>query len=515
MIDTSNMVKIFCIILCMLFFFGESYAQDHINLVPNGSFEAYNECPRDFSCVDRVGTPSRYLRNWATPTFGTPDHYHTCFLSVYTSVKLDEVGVPFNIGGTVPAVEGEGYAGIYLFVGEHLDDLSRPYREYLQVRLEQPMVAGLDYCFSFYVRPMDTLAHPAGQGTTLYATQRIGAYFSADQPTDTSLISVSPWNGFAGLLHQQPQIQADSTTYQQGVWTLVTGTYRAQGGEEWLTIGNFDNDTVTFADLRLLRTGNPGAQIKQHVAYYFIDEVELHALDRVRIFPYEGDYPVCDAFPVTIAAMPDFSNYHWNTGATTPAISVLDTGLYWVEARYEGCVKSARDSIRVVALPPPVVDLGPDISLCEAGQLQPSVLRNAAVLDNYRWSTGLVYDSIVVARPGTYRLTTEHVCGSFSDDIEVSGCVFNLYLPNVITPESNDINAVFAPWGENMELLLLEIYDNWGHRLYQGFSTDSQWDGRTTAGRWVTPGVYVYKVRIRNTLDGTESERIGDLTVVR
>lgn len=510
------MVKIFCIILCMLFFFGESYAQDHLNLVPNGSFEEYNECPSSWSKVDIVGAPPRYLKNWVAPTWGSTDHYHACFLERFTEPKLDEVGVPFNWAGEVPAVDGEGYAGIYLHVSDDMFwQISEPYREYLQVRLVRPMIAGNDYCFSFYARPMDSIASYF-QGCTLFASHFLGANFSVEPPIDTTIISYSPRTEFWGLLPRQPQIQADTSIYRKG-WTQITGTYKAQGGEEWLTIGNFYNDTITISDLRLLRppNPNPNLQIRQRYAYYFIDKVELHALDQVRMFPYEGNYPVCNAFPETITALADFDNYNWNTGATTQAISVPDTGVYWVEARYEGCVKPARDSIRVVAFPPPVVDLGPDITLCEDGKVQPRTLRNATPLDNYRWSTGLVYDSIVVARPGTYRLTTQHVCGSISDEIEITGCASNLFLPNVITPESNDINAVFAPSGQNVELLSLEIYDNWGHRLYRGFSTDSQWNGRTSDGRLVNPGVYVYKVRARNTLDGSESERIGDVTVIR
>jgi hypothetical protein len=103
----------------------------------------------------------------------------------------------------------------------------------------------------------------------------------------------------------------------------------------------------------------------------------------------------------------------------------------------------------------------------------------------------------------------------FSDEIEVFGCTSAIYIPNIITPQSNDLNAVFLPSGLHIEILSLEVYDVWGHRVFRSLQPSSGWNGTTTDGRYVNPGVFVYRLRYQNTLTGEILEKIGDLTVIR
>lgn len=494
----------------LLFLLAHHLAAQPNNLVSNPSFEVYLDCPIDHAGVARVYQPQKYVQDWVSPTLGTPDFLHNCYLVRFFPADSNFIGVPYGWGGYVPAHEGQGYCGLFVYARS---SLSGPYpqnREYLQVELTKPMVSGREYCVQFYTRPWDTTTNTSSFGNSLFASRHIGAHFSKER-----LVNLSGSN--LDISISSPHIAASELLNDPSRWTPVSGVYTAEGGERWITIGNFVRDEITWPAMELLSLGsfNVGPHFRDTASYYFIDDVSVHELDSAVLMPYLDNYPVCDAFPQTISAREGFDNYRWSTGDENRTATIDQPGLYWVETSYAGCFKPARDTVIVIAHAPPVVDIGPNISACDLEPGENVVLKNATPLNNYHWSNGLIYDSMVVYKPGTYTLLTRHVCGDISDEMTITECASNLFLPNVITPESNDINAVFAPSGQNVELLLLEIYDNWGHRLYRGFSTDSQWNGRTSDGRLVNPGVYVYKVRARNTLDGSESERIGDITVIR
>jgi hypothetical protein len=54
-------------------------------------------------------------------------------------------------------------------------------------------------------------------------------------------------------------------------WTKISGIYTAEGGEEWITIGNFFNDDETTA-IEFL--GGEGSI----VSYYALDDVSIQSL---------------------------------------------------------------------------------------------------------------------------------------------------------------------------------------------------------------------------------------------
>ncbi len=473
-----------------------------LNFIPNPSFEMKAECPRYFSALKEEGNSEEVLKDWTRPTAGTTDYFHAC------AAEFDSLlGVPNNFSGYIPAFDGVAYCGFYTFSGPDTSSNFYNYREYLQARLLFPLMAGSAYCFSFYIRPASRHVGRAqgDEDIVFFATHQIGAYFSVNP------IREYTYPQSLNNLPVQPQISAATMVDDTTGWTSVRGIYIAEGGEKWITIGNFYSDTLTRP---LVELWDGGGERRSLISYYFIDQVYMYQLDNIpTVSLNNGAYAICGQLPTEIQASDKLDSWLWSTGDTTMTITAQTEGIYWLKTSFQGC--PITDTFSVKGYEPPTVDLGPDIDLCQAGQIQATVLRNAVSLDNYRWSTGLVYDSIVVAQPGIYRLTTEHVCGSISDEVEAFDCTSTIYIPNVITPESSDANAVFLPSGRNVEVLLLEVYNVWGHRVFQAAQPGIGWDGRTGSGSYVQPGVYTYRLRYRNTLDNVEIQRIGDVTVIR
>jgi gliding motility-associated-like protein len=89
--------------------------------------------------------------------------------------------------------------------------------------------------------------------------------------------------------------------------------------------------------------------------------------------------------------------YLWSTGATTPTITISNTGSYWVQVTNGMCTGS--DTVNVTVTTPPIVTLGQDIKLCAGG----TVTLDAGIPNNtYLWSTGDITQTTKVGTTGTY-----------------------------------------------------------------------------------------------------------------
>jgi len=74
------------------------------------------------------------------------------------------------------------------------------------------------------------------------------------------------------------------------------------------------------------------------------------------------DQSICPGTSATLDAGPGFTSYLWSTNATTRTINVSAAGTYSVIVTQTGC--TATDTVNISLLPIPVVNLGPDSSVC-------------------------------------------------------------------------------------------------------------------------------------------------------
>ncbi len=215
------------------------------NLVPNGNFESYTNCPDAIARFD-------YAAPWFTPSGGTSDYFNSC------SGVGSYVNTPGNLLGSQVPLSGQGYAGAVMWTrfGLNPPDVQQDYREYLEVPLSAMLSPGQKYQVSFYVSRADNCQ---------YAVAEIGAYFSAGP----LLTNVTYQKNFPVV----PQVENSATNLllSASSWMLVQGTFIATGGEAYLTIGNFRTDTnTTFA---VLPPGSFG-----DYAYYYFDDVTVTAV---------------------------------------------------------------------------------------------------------------------------------------------------------------------------------------------------------------------------------------------
>jgi hypothetical protein len=220
------------IILGSLFaLIGGSNAQ---NLVPNGSFEQYEQCPPYPGQI--------HLANaWDAPNNQTTDFFHRC------APASTGASVPANLVGTQAPKSGDGYAGLRTWVP--VIDGNPPYREYLTVALKAPLQAGQAYELQCWASAAEASSH---------FSDGFGFLFSEAPLPPQAIYTSSPGLRFpSGALMEQTK-----------EWEPYAAVYLARGGERYLTLGNFRADTAMMRQQ---------ANTQPPTVYYYIDDVKLEA----------------------------------------------------------------------------------------------------------------------------------------------------------------------------------------------------------------------------------------------
>jgi len=126
------------------------------------------------------------------------------------------------------------------------------------------------------------------------------------------------------------------------------------------------------------------------------------------------DTAICENRTIQLNAAYTGAAQQWNTGATTSSILVSTAGTYSVINTLNGCI--ARDTINIAVQTAPLINLGPDTSICEYDTFLLSVNYPGAA---YTWSTGATDSSIAVSDSGMYTVTALLNGCSASDTIIV------------------------------------------------------------------------------------------------
>ena len=233
---------------------GKAMSQTSDNMVFNPSFEIHSDCPEKIENRESLNE----VDAWWQPTLGTTDYFHLC--------GGRDCQVPRNKMGYQTARSGDAYCGIYCSKDE--------YREYLQTELKEPLTAGRRYRLSFHASLADK---------SPYAIATLGALLTAEPIADSSCGTLvrRETKAYDGqslqsiTTHYTPQVQnnADSLIADSKIWTEISSDFTAQGGERFLTIGNF----MPFNRSHVESLGNSNAVLPG--AYYYIDDVSLVCLD--------------------------------------------------------------------------------------------------------------------------------------------------------------------------------------------------------------------------------------------
>jgi len=140
--------------------------------------------------------------------------------------------------------------------------------------------------------------------------------------------------------------------------------------------------------------------IRDSIAILFTSEIGTN------FFP--NDTTLCNGDSIDFDFGQPNQSYLWSDSTTISSNTFKQEGLYWLEISENGC--ASRDSLSLRIKEQPIINLGPDTSLCE-GELFGTSYSNLNT--GYLWNTGSNDTSIAVKTTGIYWL-----------EVLLDGCIF-------------------------------------------------------------------------------------------
>jgi gliding motility-associated-like protein len=406
------------------------------NLVPNPSFENHKACFYAMAVVSDV-------IDWY-PAKESPDYFNVCANSF--GFYPIESTVPYNCLGYMQPNKGDGYVGIGLYYNISSDSIKIA-SECIGIKLIQSLKANRCYYGEFYISLADF------SDTQINS---LGMLFTKD----TFKLAYLNYNNTI-----QPQIQWDTTQFITDTlnWVKVSGTFVAQGGEEYVTIGNFKDGahvkkhffTNTFGNP--CSFGNPDA-----ICYVYIDDVALYELPQTPTG--SSNYTVCLQSDSLVLG-------------DTARVATTDQ---WFA---NGVPISNQSQIKI-----------------KPNTTTTYVLQTMACSSSTQ----------------TFAVTYNNICPPV---------ITELIIPNTFTPNDDDINDVFkfevnGVTGD----VSFEVYNRWGNLVASRTSATIEpniysqvtilWDGRTTSGEPCSEGVYFYTLKYTDA-NGEQQAKNGYVSLFR
>lgn len=289
--------------------FGPIFSQ---NLVPNGGFENLRNIPCDYV---QPGNIRSLYADWKLPTAGTSDFFTTeadvsCYANPYSTAT--------NAAGYQKPHGGKAMAAILTYGSGCTGNLPN-YREYLHIELSKRLVVGKKYYASMWVSHADS---------TKLATNNLGMVFTNFE------IDLPQW---CVNLDTIPIVTTTQVVTQDTQWVAIADTFTAHSDYGFLTLGNFKSDSET-----LVQNMPDGKSLK---AQYFIDDVAVFEM----CGSTSTTYQICPGDALVLQANINLGSHIWNTGQVDQSITITDTGTFWVQTDFAGCLTT--DSFFVAAAP--------------------------------------------------------------------------------------------------------------------------------------------------------------------
>jgi gliding motility-associated-like protein len=415
-----------------LFIYLNNNAQ--INLISNPSFED----TLSGLCSSQMGINS--VKYWGTNhVFSTPDYYNICANSiVYPNICT----IPYSSRSYQNPRSGNAYIGIGTYIIDVPNDSIHIGGEYISSKLNNSLKANTCYYAEFYVN-LSNLSE--------IATNQISALFTQNSFT------TAPYS-FTNTI--QPQVQWDTTQCFTDTlnWVKISGTFIAQGGEQYLTIGNFKDGTHhKKKSVNSNFTPAFGSFISRFFTYILIDDVAL----------YELPTPQLQSNAITIC--PNSDTLILGDSAR------IQTSYQWFAN-------------------------GTPISNTSFIKVKPSQT-TTYILQSTNCTT-----------------TTQTIVVTYSNNCEPI-VVVEPIIPNVFTPNNDSINDVWRfNLGKGNTLKDVSVFNRWGNIIYQKTNNLSQttilWDGKTTSGEETPSGVYFYILQYTDA-NGDEHKKNGYISLMR
>ncbi len=203
-------------------------------------------------------------------------------------------------------------------------------------------------------------------------------------------------------------------------------------------LGDEDSTLKFTASIKSLLSSGCDSQVTRHIK-----------IEKTPVVDLGPDKTICVGSSVVLDAGNAGASYLWSTGETTQSISVSTSGTYSVKVTNAGTC-FVEDTINVNAIALPIVNLGPDQTVC-AGTVVTLDAGNPG--STYLWSTGSTAQTIQPTVTGIYTVTVTANGGcSTKDTISVTfnalpvvnlGADLNICLSDTVTLDAGNPGSTY------------------------------------------------------------------------
>lgn len=474
-----------------------------VSLIPNASFEEFDCCPMMRSELDCA-------RTWIQASAPTTDFIHQC----------GYMGWP-NLPPPLPFPDGEGVVGYRN--GRFIGGQTPQWKEYAGACLTAPLIRNQEYIIQFNVG----FTNPRNSPPTSVAF--FGTPDCINLPFGVENINVGcPANAVGWEQLGEIDVALDAG------WLTAQIRLRPEQDIRAVAIGPNCDNLVSDVDV-----------------YYFLDQL---LLDVPEAFNYQitfTGHPCQDNFTLKLPDNPTF-DYQWYKDGIAlvgedKSFLTVNYGEGAYQARVDNgdhCVvtKAYSHTIPIFStsilreICPGEIYLFNDQELNSGGtyfdtlqnivgcdsivRLRLKVLSEEADTLNAKIFDGETYwyNFNNFNEAGEYFLTepTDKGCERL---IFLNLEYYEVYIPNVFSPNYDGINDHFTIWGgKDLERVLsLEIFDRWGslifiNKFFNPNDPSEGWNGRMN-GQILPRGVYIYRALVRMD-DNEERQLTGDILLM-
>jgi gliding motility-associated-like protein len=214
----------------------------------------------------------------------------------------------------------------------------------------------------------------------------------------------------------------------------------------------------------------------------------------------------------TVGLASNQEQYAWSNGDIDNTTLFSSDGKHWV--RISNKCATVTDTVDFIVSPYPILDLGPDTTLC--GNFSLTLNAGNAGMDYIWMPYGETTQTIEATQQITYTVivSNEYDCESTASFTVRPDCVSKSFIPTAFSPNGDGLNDVFKPTLINFENYSLEIYNRWGEKIFESTDVKLGWDA-SYQGEAVPDGVYHYFMRYKTTEDLQWQNVGGVVNVVR
>jgi len=366
--------------------------------------------------------------------------------------------------------------------------------------------------------------------------------------TATSIKNCVADTSFPLIVHTNPTASFQKKTACAGDQMDISNISASSDGSLALHQWDFNNDNITDQSAKtptisFLQPGNQFIRLTVFTQYgCYDDTVQTVTVNPKAIIDFSSDNrkgcpPMCVNFKNLSSISSGSYSIEWDFGDQSPVETGIQTPRHCYDfGKYDlnitltsdvGCRSTLHYGGYVNVNPKPVAGFlcSPD----EVDENEPVIyLQNTSSADvtflRYAISDGANYyqpnvsHTLKNADGKVKPMVVQVVKNGFNCSDTVYKVIdlkpsYTLYIPNTFTPNGDGINDVFQAKGVGIVNFNMQIFDRWGHQVFETKDIYSPWDGKKN-GDDIKQDVYIWKAQVTD-LKGQKHYLTGHVNMIR